>query len=718
MARGKAAWGIEVGEYAVKAIRLERQGELVAVSDFAEYRHKKPLSTPEIDRDEMIRLTLGQLSSQKSIENDMVVMSVSGGLPRFAKLPPADKKAIPKLIEFEAQQQIPFPIDEVEWDAKLFEADDSPEVEVGIFAVKKADIDHQLAIWSEYGLAPKEVTLGPVAVFNAVFFDRVVGQSQKPFVVLDIGTKSSDLIVVDGHTCWIRTFPIGGSDFTEAIAEAFKLPYSKAERLKQESATSKYAKQIMQAMRPVFGDLLEDVQKSIRFYENQHRGVRIETVLGVGSTFKIPGLRKFLGQQLGLNVARFDEFRNLQVEGRVASDFASHGVSMATAYGLALQGLEEAEIDVNLAPSEILRSQAWSSKNKWFVAAAGVALLASGMMFVPSLRAQGTMKAATVAGKAEVDRTVSLAERHKNEISRISNEANIGFKAANFEQLLEDREIWPHLIHDVMNAVASAGPQPELLSTDLQQIRSVDPKDRRMIMLEDLQGFYTGDGKDRTIDVDLIVAFSHGDTRSFLNDTIGEYINGLAAAGERAGVPYVVVENSYSSNPDDLVSVTHDGETRSLAGLVGERKSTSGKADDGGRPGRAAGRATGRGGMAGGGSAGGMSASGGGPGKKRGNVNVFNPNAGLGMSSSSGEKAASSSGRGGFGSAPGGESGSFSRSNKAKRPRGAGSGAFNLETDAPIPGEPQLFSKGDVFKVGRVTFTIKILPETPTGTGG
>ena len=717
MARGKTAWGIEVGEYAVKAIRLERQGELLAVSDFAEFKHKKPLSTPDVDRDEVIRLTLGQLASQKSLENDMVVMSVSGGLPRFAKLPPADKKAIPKLIEFEAQQQIPFPIDEVEWDAKLFESEDSPEVEVGIFAVKKADIDHQLALWSEHGLVPKEVTLGPVAVFNAVFFDRVMGQNHKPFVVLDIGTKSSDLIVVNGNTCWIRTFPIGGSDFTEAIAEAFKLPYAKAERLKQESATSKYAKQIMQAMRPVFGDLLEDVQKSIRFYENQHRGVRIETVLGVGSTFKIPGLRKFLGQQLGLNVARFDEFRNLQVEGRVASDFASHGVSMATAYGLALQGLEGAEIDVNLAPAEILRDQAWSSKNKWFVAAAGVALLASGLLFLPALQAQGSMKAATVAGKAEVDRTVSLAERHKKEISRISSEASIGFKAANYEQLLNDREIWPHLVHDVMNAVASAGPQPELMSSDLEKIRSVPLKNRRMILLEDLQGFYASDGTERTIDVEMIVAFSHGDTRSFLNDTVGEYINGLAAAGERAGVPYVVVKDSFSANPDDLVSVTHDGKGTSYASAMGDRKKDSKQSAGSGRAG--SGRA---GGAMGGGSmgAGGMNAGGGGPGKKRGSVGVFNPNSGMGMGSTGGSTVGSTGGGGGGGfggSAARATGNTFDRS-KSNRDRGSSQSEFKLDVDAPIPGEPQLFSEGDVFQVGRVTFTVKILPETPAASGG
>ena len=66
MAGNKAAWGIEVGSYAVKALRLERNGDQLVVSDFGEFAHKKPLSTPDLDVDEMIRLTLGQLVSQKN----------------------------------------------------------------------------------------------------------------------------------------------------------------------------------------------------------------------------------------------------------------------------------------------------------------------------------------------------------------------------------------------------------------------------------------------------------------------------------------------------------------------------------------------------------------------------------------------------------------------------------------------------------------------------
>ena len=79
MAQGKAAWGIEVGAYEIKAIRLQDGGPTgVEVTDFAVIKHKKVLTEPDIDQNEVIRLSLGQLISQKDLEGENLVMSVPG----------------------------------------------------------------------------------------------------------------------------------------------------------------------------------------------------------------------------------------------------------------------------------------------------------------------------------------------------------------------------------------------------------------------------------------------------------------------------------------------------------------------------------------------------------------------------------------------------------------------------------------------------------------
>jgi type IV pilus assembly protein PilM len=264
MAALKSVWGIEVGSYAIKALRLDRSGDEVRVGDFAVIPHRKVLTTPDLQVDEMIRIGLGQLISEKDVRNQPVVMSVPGHLAfaRFAKLPPVEPKKIPDIVRFEAVQQIPFPIEDVEWDYQTFGGGDLPELEVGIFAITKERLAHLMGLYGELGIQPQMVNLSPVALFNAVQHDLDLENRPGPLVLLDIGTTASDLIVAEQGRAWVRTFPLGGTHFTEAIAESFKVPYAKAEKLKLEASSSKYARQIMQAMRPVFGDLLGDVSTS------------------------------------------------------------------------------------------------------------------------------------------------------------------------------------------------------------------------------------------------------------------------------------------------------------------------------------------------------------------------------------------------------------------------------------------------------------------------
>ena len=204
MAYPRAAWGIEIGANAIKAIRLEREGDAVKVADFCVIEHKKVLTTPDLDEDEMIRLSLGQFISQKSLEGEHLVMSVPGhsAFARFAKLPPVEAKKVPDIVKFEAVQQIPFPIDEVEWDYQTFTSEESQETEVGIFAITRERIQQRLGIYHELGLSPESVTLSPVAVYNAMSYDLNLEDFDGPVVFLDIGTRATDVIVAEEGRCW------------------------------------------------------------------------------------------------------------------------------------------------------------------------------------------------------------------------------------------------------------------------------------------------------------------------------------------------------------------------------------------------------------------------------------------------------------------------------------------------------------------------------------
>src|ERR1700730_16251732 len=111
-------WGIDLGQCALKAIRLEAVDGKVVATAFDYIEHPKILSQPDADPDQLTREALEQFLSRNEIKGDVVVISVPGqsGLARFVKLPPVKEKKIADIVRFEAKQQIPFPLEEVVWD--------------------------------------------------------------------------------------------------------------------------------------------------------------------------------------------------------------------------------------------------------------------------------------------------------------------------------------------------------------------------------------------------------------------------------------------------------------------------------------------------------------------------------------------------------------------------------------------------------------------------
>jgi type IV pilus assembly protein PilM len=157
-------------------------------------------------------------------------------------------------------------------------------------------------------------------------------------MIIDLGAENTDLIIAEGETIWLRSIPIGGNNFTEALVKSFKLNFAKAEDLKRNAATSKYARQIFQAMRPVFADLVAEIQRSIGFYASVHRDSRIKRIVALGGTFRLPGLQKYLQQNLQLEVDRIDNFTAaLPSDGKTGTTLSENLLSMFSAYGLALQ---------------------------------------------------------------------------------------------------------------------------------------------------------------------------------------------------------------------------------------------------------------------------------------------------------------------------------------------------------------------------------------------
>jgi type IV pilus assembly protein PilM len=449
------AWGIDVGNRALKAIRLVRDGEGLRIDDFEVIEHEHVLSQAGDNRESLIQQALANFAQRHNIKGGGVAIGVSGqtSFARFIKLPPVEPRKIPEIVRFEAIQQIPFPLEEVEWSYQLFQQPDSPEVEVGIFAMRKELVNHTIKSFTDVGLDVQVVQTNPLAVYNAMYHDeRIKGTT----MIIDLGAENTDLIIAEGESIWMRSIPIGGNHFTEALLKAFKLKFAKAEELKRNAATSKYGRQILQAMRPVFSDLVGEIQRSIGFYSSTHRDSRITKVLALGGTFRLPGLQKYLQQNLQLEVTRIDRLSaSTPAEARFAGMFNENILSAVSAYGLALQAMGEGKITSSLLPERIRREKMWREKTKWFATAAALFVAAAGVG-VASWYANDMAANSAVArdNHEKVVAATAKAERlnrdwSKIESSGLDERARIG----NLLALVSDRDVTAALVQDVASAV-------------------------------------------------------------------------------------------------------------------------------------------------------------------------------------------------------------------------------------------------------------------------
>lgn len=481
MAEPQSVWGIDVGKCALKAVKLRVAGDKsveVAACDYVE--HAKIMSQQDADKKALWATALETFLSRNDISNDKVAVSVPGQmtLARFSKLPPVEnKKKIPDIIRYEADQQIPFDLDEVVWDYHQFQAPDSPDVEVGIFAIKRDLVRDHLLNFELNGIEPILVQSSPLAAYNAVHFDGLLADG--PLILVDIGTENTDLLVASENTLWTRTIPVGGNNFTEALVKAFKLSFGKAETLKRTAASSKYARQVFQAMRPVFSDLVQELQRSIGFFTATNRDFEIERLVGLGNAFKLPGLVKYMQQNLQLEVKRLDGFKRVTLP-KLPGGESESPANFAVAYGLAAQGMNQAVVVSSLLPPEIARQIVWRKKRLFFAGAAACLLLSAGAVWGRKISDANTLSAnagnpppatmnletatrtiqspATGRPPREYGQTIlAAAKSFESENRKLQGQGDTERnKIKTIAELLENRAVWLKVI----DAIHSALPDP------------------------------------------------------------------------------------------------------------------------------------------------------------------------------------------------------------------------------------------------------------------
>jgi len=193
-------------------------------------------------------------------------------------------------MEGSGHTALPFDLNDVIWDYQRMgsgsvEEGFALETEVGLFAMKRDAVFRALDPFVKAGIEVDIVQLTPEVLYNFLRFDQLGSlpsaeeydpeNPPESVVVISLGTDATDLVVSNGFRVWQRSIPLGGSHFTKALTKELKLTFAKAEHLKRNATAAADPKLVFQAMRPIFSDLLTELQRSLSYFSNLDRAAKI-----------------------------------------------------------------------------------------------------------------------------------------------------------------------------------------------------------------------------------------------------------------------------------------------------------------------------------------------------------------------------------------------------------------------------------------------------------
>ena len=428
----------------------------------------KPLGfegSQDAARERVILKAIQELFAEKAFGSKNVNVCAPGFhvFSKFVKLPPVDTSKVTQIIQYEAQQNVPFPLEEVVWDYQILGTTPTGELEVLLVAIKADVVEGLFRTADAAGLRVQLVDVSPAALCNAFRYNY--GDLEGCTMLLDIGAKTSNLLFFEKGKVYSRGINIGANSITQDFAAESKLKFPEAERLKveqgfvslggayeepdnpQQAAISKIARQVMTRLHI-------QVNQTIQFYRGQQGGSAPQRLFLAGGASVMPYTAQFFAEKLNVAVEYLNPFRNIQIDpGINLEELAGVAHSFGEVVGLGLRNVAQCPVEMNLMPKTFLKRQQFNQKKPYFIATV--------ISLVLVVFAYGWFysKVATIKGEAR-NKIAAQVDPLKQKEAQLKTEEN---KLKNLKQQVDEltdwggqRFFWPDILTELRRAMMQA----------------------------------------------------------------------------------------------------------------------------------------------------------------------------------------------------------------------------------------------------------------------
>ena len=391
MAEFKTTVALEIGAQSVTMGVFTPAGKGYALSRYA---RRDILLDPveEGMRMDYVSHAIGEMVAELKVKGSDVRNVVSGQqvFMRFIKLPLIDIDDISEHVGYEAQQHIPFPLDDIIYSYQVLPEREPGEQEVLLVAIKKDVLDNLNTQVEDNGLKTRSVDCSITSLYNAyrISYPEDEGES---VVILDIGAKTTDIIFSESGRFFTRSVTAAGSFITNNIAREFNLSFKEAEQLKIESGmvslgngfTDNMSEQeaaLATTIRTAMSRLSSEVQRTINHYRAQYKGSAPTKAYICGGGARLPYAVEFLQAALNIPVEYLNPLNAFSIGAKVDQEaLGMDALCMGPIAGAAVTGAKVGEFYIDLVPTSVGKDRAELQMLPKIATGGAIALLGAGI---------------------------------------------------------------------------------------------------------------------------------------------------------------------------------------------------------------------------------------------------------------------------------------------------------------------------------------------------
>jgi len=324
--RKKCAIGLDIGSSSVKLMELDHDTKADVyrmVSFGVEQLPPEAIVDGAVMNSGAVVDAIRRLIDQHRVKTKEAVVSISGNsvIIKRINLPLMTMEELEESIQWEAEQYIPFDINDVNIDVQLLDdvGEDPGQMEVLLVAARKELVSEYQSLIHQAGLKPVVVDVDAFAVAN--MFEFNYGRVDESIALVNVGAANVTIhIVRNGVSMFTRDIGMGGRQFTEEIQRTLNISYEDAEVMKvgdpEQDDRAIVPEEIEQVLASVGESLATEIQRSLDFYLSTAADRGLARVYLSGGAARTPGLARAISRQTGLPCEVADPFQRVQIDER------------------------------------------------------------------------------------------------------------------------------------------------------------------------------------------------------------------------------------------------------------------------------------------------------------------------------------------------------------------------------------------------------------------